>query len=174
MADNKKSVYEGDLGQYLPRRERDDILGLPDSDPAWDKEMFRRFKLLLEHHGLERGDRHLWIKLSFALILEHVPGLQEAPPSNIGRPRTRHTPEARAMRAQLLEEVDAIRKDNPRMMDASCIKYIFRKPLPQDAPLHPLAEKSDRMRRNELHLARQERRLDALRKFIPVLEKKSG
>ncbi len=174
MADNKKSVYEGDLGQYLPRRERDDILGLPDSDPAWDKEMFRRFKLLLEHHGLERGDRHLWIKLSFALILEHVPGLQEAPPSNIGRPRTRHTPEARARRAQLLKEVEAIRIINPRMKDASCIKHIFRKPLPQDAPLHPLAELSGRMRRYELHQARKERHLDALRQFSAVFEKKSG
>lgn len=174
MADNKKSAYEGDLGQYLPRRERDNILGLPDSDPAWDKEMFRRFKLLLEHHGLERGDRHLWIKLSFALILEHVPGLQEAPPSNIGRPRTRHTPEARARRAQLLKEVEAIRIKNPRMKDVACINRIFRKPLPQDAPLRPLAEVSGRMLRNELYLARQERRLHTLRKFIPVLEKKSG
>ena len=160
MADNKKSVYEGDLGQYLPRRERDDILRLPDSDPAWDKEMFRRFKLLLEHHGLERGDRHLWIKLSFAL--------------NIGRPRTRHTPEARASRAQFLEKVEAIRKRKPRMKDVACINHIFRNPLPQDAPLRPLAEVSGRMLRNELYLARQERRLHTLRKFIPVLEKKSG
>jgi len=174
MADNKKSVYEGDLGQYLPRRERDDILGLPDSEPAWDKEMFRRFKLLLEHHGLERGDRHLWIKLSFALILEHVPGLQEAPPSNIGRPRTRHTPEARASRAQFLEKVEAIRKRKPRMKDVACINRIFRNPLPQDAPLRPLAKKTDRMRRNELHLARKERRLHTLRQFSAVFEKKSG
>ena len=174
MADKKKSAYEGDLGQYLPRRKRDDILGLPDSDPAWDKEMFRRFKLLLEHYGLERGDRHLWVKLSFALILEHVPGLQEAPPSNIGRPRTRHTPEARAKRAQLLKEVEALRKKHPRMKDASCIEHIFRKPLPQDAPLRPLAEVSGRMRWYELHLARQERHQHTLRKFIAVFEKKSG
>ena len=105
----------------------------------------------------------MWANLACDLIYDHVPGLREAKAS--GRPK-KFVLTAILERADLLREIDAIKKRDSLSDTAACEQ--LRSNLRRHRKDHAFAGKSVAWFRREIKLARQEDRSETTKRVIEL------
>lgn len=130
------------------------------ADADWNREWRERFELLCRHYELDPTRSDLWPALTVSLMLDHVPGFQEAWPRYVGRPRTKQSLETRTLRADLLKRVEDAKLRNRALSDSGACAEI-RKYLKRHEKDHPWCNRAlSTLRSSNLPLARKERALN--------------